>query len=111
VSISFEPLSRLPDHILSNHNVIGLLNRKAQQHARKVVVEQELESCEEHMQSLRNELFEVDRNLQAAQKCVDTLQSFTLQFQPGDRGEFSGYPLASSSSSNSSQNFIAERGD
>jgi prefoldin subunit 5 len=55
------------------------LNQKAQQHAQKPAVEQQLELYKEHMQSLHNELFEVDMNIQEAQKCVDTLQNGLVQ--------------------------------
>jgi hypothetical protein len=66
------------------------------------------------MQSLRSELFEVDRNLRESQKCVDTLQSFTLEFRanlPGDNDRFSSHTNPLFHTSDSSQDYITtERG-
>jgi hypothetical protein len=96
----------------TNNDVISILNTKAQWNARKVAVEQQVQSCEEHLQSLRGDLLEADRNLQEVQSCFDT---FILQVQAPvrDKESFSGRAnaLSLSDASDSSEDSASNSGD
>ena len=87
-------LKLLPDSIRTNQNVIAILDIQEEQSARKQVIEQRVRSCEEHLQTLRNELLQTDKNLQDVEGCVDILRSFLLQVpspvqMPWDNESFS----------------------
>jgi hypothetical protein len=68
----------LPEHINTNHNVriMQVMDLQAEWSARKHAAAQRVRLGEKHLQALRNEFLEADRNLQ---EVVDILDSFMPQ--------------------------------
>lgn len=65
-----------PDDIRTNQNFISIMDLKAERFARKHAAGHRVRLCEEHLEALRNELLEADRDLQQVESSLDMLWDF-----------------------------------
>ena len=79
MSNSVDPLMHLPEHIRTNCNVMTIMDLQAEWSGRKHAAAQRVRLGEEHLEALRGELLEADRNLQEVDGYVDILRSFIRQ--------------------------------
>jgi hypothetical protein len=70
-------------------------NKKAVQYARKYAVEHRVRLCEEHLQTLRQELLNADRDIEEVNSCIEMLRNLVpppVNISPNLEGTSLGYP-------------------
>lgn len=78
----------LPEYLRQNQNVMNIMSlvrsKRAERSVLKHLAENRVRLCEGHLEALRKELLDADKNLQEVDKCISNLRQAFLQAPPPD---------------------------
>lgn len=79
----------LPEYILRNSHAMQIIQmaseKRLEETTRRFIVEGRVRSAEQHLEALRQELMETDRNLQEIEDSIRTLHDLVLPIRDADQ--------------------------